>query len=119
MHPEAVDRLRPRETNGFVHQEAAGTFPDRIGQQAEKGQFAVILFREIKLEQACYRAVIEKPIDVDSGVAKYPRELMIRHDEARIPQPVLADGLEEGAIGGEVGVSPAFDRETMAGSWRR
>src|SRR5262245_11093520 len=85
MHPEARDRLCPGETDGFIHQEAAGPLADRFRHDAEKGQFALIPAAEIELEEACGLVLVEEPIDLDPGIAEYPQKLVIGHDEARIP----------------------------------
>src|SRR5262245_6301194 len=52
VHPEALDRLGPREGECGLHQGSAEPLADRIGREPEEGQLALARFAEVELEQA-------------------------------------------------------------------
>src|SRR4029453_9561556 len=69
VRPKTPDRTRPGTFNGAVHQPSSCWPADERSGHAEEGQFALILFPEIELEQPRAVGVVSQPINLHIGGA--------------------------------------------------
>lgn len=97
VHPDPRHWLRPGARQRLGHQPAPGAAADQRRGNAEERQFAIAGRPEVELEQPRIHAAALQRIDLDLRRLQDRRELGVRHDQARVPQPILADAAIERA----------------------
>ena len=111
VQPQPANGARPRRINCEIHHEPARAFADRISDDAEPRNLALLFFAKIQFEQTDARVAVGEDKNLDARIAENRRQIFVGHLESRPPQPMFADRPEQGAISIEIGRSPARYRQ--------
>lgn len=114
VEPEAAGREREGVADGEGEEGGAGAAPDERGSDAEEGDFDFGQGAAVDFEES-FTGVVMESEDIDGGVVNDGGELGVGKQETAEPEPGFADGAEEGAVAGKLGLGERLDVEGRGG----